>query len=64
MPIGIVQFFLSEKGYGYIRIPESREEFYVHHKQLTEEIQAGDRVQFELGENKQGLFAKAVRKVG
>lgn len=63
MPIGLVTFFIPEKGYGYIRNPATREEFYVSAKHLVEPIQKGDRVQFEIGENKQGLFARNVRKI-
>lgn len=63
MPIGILQFFLEKKGYGYIRVPESREEFYVRRQQLQEPLQEGDWVQFEVEEDKHGLFAVNVRKV-
>lgn len=60
MPRGVVQFFLEKKGYGYIRIPETREEFYVSKKQLLEPVKKGDRVSFEIKENKQGLYAAKV----
>ena len=60
MPKGVVQFFLEKKGYGYIRIPETREEFYVHEKQLLESVKKGDRVSFEIKEGKQGLYATMV----
>jgi cold shock CspA family protein len=60
MPKGVVQFFLEKKGYGYIRIPETREEFYVQKKQLLEPVKKGDRVSFEIKESKQGLYATKV----
>ena len=62
MPKGIVQFFIESKNYGYIRVPETREEFYVHRKNLLEPIQKGDVVLFEIREDKQGAFAAEVRK--
>lgn len=60
---GIVQFYLREKGYGYIRVPETREEFYVHQSQLKTPIQKGDEVVFEVEETKQGAVAVAVKKI-
>lgn len=57
MPKGIVQYFLKTKGYGYIRVSETREEFYVHKKNLLEPIQKGDIVEFEIAENKHGMYA-------
>lgn len=63
MQKGIVQFFSIEKGYGYIRIPETREEIFVHRKHLREPIRKGDSVQFKLGENKWGLYAVEVQKI-
>ncbi|MEM1220554.1 MAG: cold shock domain-containing protein [Bacteroidota bacterium] len=63
MPEGIITFFLSDKGYGYVRIPETREEFFVSQKQTQELLQKGDRVRFTIKENKQGQFAIEVQKL-
>jgi cold shock CspA family protein len=63
MPQGIVQFFLADKGYGYIRVPETREEFYVHRRQLMQPVQRGARVEFMVRESKQGAYAAEVRVV-
>ena len=60
---GIVQFFIIKKGYGYIRVPETKEEFFVHKKHLLSPIQKGDVVNFEIGEDKQGMFAKNVKRI-
>lgn len=60
---GIVQFFLAEKGYGYIRVPATGEEFFVQRKHLRHSVQRGDRVRFEILENKQGLYAVHVEKL-
>ncbi len=59
---GIVQFFIEKKGYGYIRVTETREEFYVHRKHLLEPIKKGDSVCFELKEDRHGLYADQVKK--
>lgn len=61
MPAGIVQFFLEKKGYGYIRVPETREEFYVQKKHLLESVKKGDQVSFEIKEDKHGLYATKVQ---
>lgn len=61
MPKGIVQFFLEKKGYGYIRVPDTREEFYVHRKHLLEPVKKGDVVIFKIKEDKHGLYAVEVR---
>lgn len=63
MPKGIVQYFLQTKGFGYIRIPETREEIYVHQRDILEPIKKGDIVTFEIGEDKQGLYAQKVQVV-
>ena len=63
MPTGIVQFFVETKGYGYIRRPDTREEYYVHRRNLLEPIRRGDRVEFVVRENKQGLYADEVKPV-
>jgi cold shock CspA family protein len=59
---GIIQYYLDAKGYGYIRVPESREEFYFRKKGLMEPVAKGDQVRFELKETKQGLIAINIQK--
>lgn len=63
MPIGIVQYFIKTKGYGFIRIPETKEEIYVQQKHLLTSIEKGDQVSFEVGEDRHGLFAINVQKI-
>lgn len=60
---GKVQYYLVEKGYGYIRDLKNREEFHFSKKNLLEKVASKDLVCFELKENKQGLHAIKVRKV-
>ena len=59
---GIVQYYLPDKGYGYIRDTENREEFHFTKKNLLEAIQSKDVVYFEVRENKYGLIATNIRK--
>ena len=63
MPVGIVQFFLEQKGYGYIRVPETREEFYVHRRHLKGPVKTGDQVRFVINEDQQGLYAAEVERI-
>ena len=61
MPIGIVQYYEKEKGYGYIRVQESKEEFYVKQKDLQQMIKRGDLVSFDLKEDRHGVYASDVK---
>lgn len=63
MMTGVVQFFLQDKGYGYIRVPETREEFYVHRRNLLQPVERGMAVRFVLRQNKQGAYADEVQPV-
>jgi cold shock CspA family protein len=64
MSIGIVQFFLEQKGFGYIRVPETREEFYVHRRHLKAPVKRGDKVRFVIQEDQQGMYAAEVERIG
>ena len=61
---GIVQFYLPDKLYGYIRVPETLEEFHFSGKKLKSPLKKGDVVSFELKNDKQGLIAVNVQKLG
>ena len=63
MPVGIVQFFLEQKGYGYIRVPETREELFVHRRHLKAPVKRGDQVRFVIQEDQQGLYAAEVERI-
>lgn len=60
---GRVQFYIKAKGYGYIRVKDTFEEFHFRKKNLKTAVEDGDKVEFEVGKNEQGLFAKNVTKV-
>ena len=57
--VGIIQFFLKSKGYGFIRIPETRAEIYFTEKKQSkkEAYQKGMRVSFQIIEDRHGLEA-------
>jgi cold shock CspA family protein len=57
---GIVIFHLPAKGYGYLRIPDTREEFHFKSVGLSQAVKAGDYVRFKLKQSKQGYFADEI----
>jgi len=57
---GIIVFYLPAKGYGYLRVPDTREEFYFKSSSLSQVVKAGDYVRFTLKQNKQGYFADEI----
>ncbi len=61
---GVVKFFNSEKGYGFIADQGSREEYFVHADSLIDDIKDNDEVQFELGQGTKGPIAINVTLVG
>ncbi len=60
---GIVQFYIRSKGYGYIRVDATHEEFHFRERHVLSEIEDGDKVCFEIGEDMDGFFAKNIQKV-
>lgn len=57
---GIIIFYLPEKGYGYLRVPDTREEFHFRKDNLQTPVRAGDHVSFVLKQNRQGYFADQI----
>ena len=60
---GVIQFYLIKRVFGYIRIPETGEEYHFAEKNLTEAIEDKDQVQFELKKTKYGFYAANSRNV-
>lgn len=60
---GTVKFYNTEKRFGFIKHDDSNKETFVHSSGLIDEVQEGDKVEFELQEGKKGLNAVNVRKV-
>jgi cold shock CspA family protein len=65
MPIGVVQFFIASKGYGFIKIPETREEIYFKEKKQTETLnfKKGMKVSFKIIEDRHGLEAVDIQLI-
>jgi cold shock CspA family protein len=59
---GVVNFFNSTKGFGFIRDTQSGESVFVHVNQLTERISEGDKVRFEVQMGPKGPNAINVKK--
>lgn len=58
---GIVKFYDSEKGYGFIKDNKSKLDYYVHANSLTEPIRENNTVLFELEEGHKGPVAVNVK---
>jgi cold shock protein len=61
MKNGVVKFFNSTKGFGFIKVDGTEQEIFVHVSGLKEEINQDDRVVFEVQEGRKGLNAVNVR---
>ena len=59
---GVVKFFNTEKGYGFINDLKSQESVFVHINHLAEPIKEGDKVIFETEMGQKGLSAIRVKK--
>lgn len=64
---GVVKFFNSEKGYGFIS-REGKDDVFVHFSQIQMEgykaLEEGQAVEFEVGAGRKGEEAQNVRPVG
>ena len=63
MKTGTVKFFNDSKGYGFIIEDDSNTEYFIHVTGLIDEVQEGDKVEFELKEGKKGLNAVDVKQI-
>lgn len=62
MPKGIVKFFNSVKGFGFIE-QEQGKDIFVHISEISDNLTEGDEVEYEIGEGKKGPCAINVKKV-
>jgi cold shock CspA family protein len=61
--LGVVNFFNTEKGYGFIVANENSESYFVHADSLIDQIKDGDKVSFEIGKGPKGPVATEVKLV-
>jgi len=59
---GVVSFFNTSKGFGFIKDLVSQDSIFVHANSLEEAIQENDKVTFETERGQKGLNAIKVRK--
>ncbi|MEQ8325095.1 MAG: cold shock domain-containing protein [Vicingaceae bacterium] len=61
MKTGIVKFFNTEKGFGFIKDDESQNDIFVHKTGLVDMIRENDKVEFDVQQGQKGLNAVDVR---
>jgi CspA family cold shock protein len=57
MKEGIVKFFNTEKGFGFISPSDSDKDIFVHQSGLIDEIRENDEVQYQEEMGKKGINA-------
>ena len=67
MATGTVKFFNDEKGFGFIS-RDGDSDVFVHFSNIEgtgrKSLQAGQQVEFELGEGRKGVEANKVKVIG
>ena len=63
MSNGTVKFFNESKGFGFITPDDGGKDVFVHASGLTDTINEGDQVTFEVEEGRKGLNAVNVTLV-
>jgi CspA family cold shock protein len=63
MKKGVVKFFNTEKGFGFIKDDESSEDVFVHKTGLVDNIREDDQVEYDVEQGQRGLNAVNVTKV-
>lgn len=58
---GKVNFFCNNHKFGFIRLNESREDFFVHMNHILDAIKEADNVIFDIEKGIKGLIAVNVR---
>ncbi len=63
MPEGTVKWFNPEKGYGFIERGDGEKDLFVHKSEVQENLNEGDKVEFEIGEGQKGPCDTNVKKI-
>ena len=61
MSTGVVKFFNSTKGFGFIKDSDNGTETFVHISGLVDDVREGDEVTYEVIDGKRGLTAVQVK---
>lgn len=59
--VGTVKFYNENKGYGFVIVDGSNDEYFIHASKLKDSITKGDIIKFEAVETKKGKQAFNVR---
>lgn len=60
---GKVEFFNTDKGYGFIKDLDNQEKYFVHINGLIDKVKETDKVSFELEKGLKGMNAVRVKKI-
>lgn len=63
MSNGTVKFFNNVKGFGFISPDDGGKDVFVHQSGLTDEIDEGDKVSYDVQEGPKGLSASNVTRL-
>ncbi|MEM5433430.1 major cold shock protein (plasmid) [Cupriavidus taiwanensis] len=67
MATGIVKWFNSEKGYGFIAPDDGGKDLFAHYKEIQgggfKSLEEGAKVEFEITQGMKGLQASKIRKL-
>lgn len=64
MTTGIIIFYLPEKGFGYLRLADTLEEFHFRKRNVRSfPLTKGDLVTFHLRQGRQGYYADQIEKI-
>ncbi len=60
---GIVKFFNTQKGFGFISQNDNRDDLFVHSTGLIDQINENDRVSYDVETGRKGLNAINVQVI-
>lgn len=60
---GIIQFYLKKRQFGYVRIPNTGEEFHFKKENLKQIVEDKDEVTFEVKGKKNDFYADNIEIV-